>query len=87
MPEAAVDEEGEFELGEGEVGAAEEGVMAAPAGDAVAAEEGDEAEFGGLVLGGADGGHDAGVRTTVARASAEVREVLRAMSSQGVGLG
>jgi hypothetical protein len=60
MPEAAVDEEDEFEFGEGEVGVAEESVVSAPAGDAVEAEERDEAEFGGFVFAGTDGGHDAG---------------------------
>ena len=68
VPEAAVDEEGEFARGEGEIGVAEEGVAAPPTVDVVAAEEGDEAEFGGLVLGGADGGHDAG---TPARGSSQ----------------
>jgi hypothetical protein len=54
VPEAAVDEEGDFLLGEDEVGFAEEFGVSAPAGDANGAEDGYESMFGGGVGGGAD---------------------------------
>ena len=60
VPVAAVDEKCEALRRENEIGLAGEFAVAPPAGDAVGAEDGDEAEFGVLVAGAADAGHDGG---------------------------
>ena len=60
VPEAAVDEDGDFLFWEDEVWATKDVCMAAPPFDAVGAEELHEDEFGGFVAAGADGTHDLG---------------------------
>jgi hypothetical protein len=58
VPEAPVDEDGDFLFREDEIGAARDVGVAAPAFYFVGAEELKEDEFGGFVAAGTDGAHD-----------------------------
>lgn len=58
VPETTVDEDGEFEFGENEIGFAEDRGFATPAGDAVQPENRHQLQLRVLVPGATDAGHD-----------------------------
>jgi len=58
VPEAPIDEDGEFKLWKNEVGLAWKFRTTAPAGDVVAAQEGDEPQFRGAIAGASDARHE-----------------------------
>jgi len=60
VPEAAVDEDGDAELGENEIGFAGERAVPPPAGDVGGAHEGDQAKLGVFVTRAANTRHDGG---------------------------